>query len=86
MAIQDVLPPKKGKAGQLALLSDLYLANTSQSGSRPLEQMADWQRAAGLVPRKPVRFRLLPGFGQQAAIKPATKAQQHKAKRGKPRR
>jgi hypothetical protein len=53
------------------LLADLYLANTSQSGSRSFEEMADWQRAAGLVPRKPVRFRSLPGFGQQAAMKPA---------------
>jgi SAM-dependent methyltransferase len=87
LAIQDVLPPTKGKAAELALLSDLYLANTSQSGSRPLEQMADWQRAAGLVPRKPVRFRMLPGFGQQAAVKPATKTQrQHRAKRGKAHR
>jgi predicted O-methyltransferase YrrM len=87
LAIQDVLPPTKGKAAELALLSDLYLANTSQSGSSPLEQIADWQRAAGLVPRKPLRFHMLPGFGQQAAIKPTLKTpQQRRAKRGKPLR
>jgi SAM-dependent methyltransferase len=71
LAIQDVLPPTVGKDPQLPLLADLYLSNTSQSGSRSFEEMADWQRAAGLVPRKPVRFRSLPGFGQQAAMKPA---------------
>jgi len=71
LAIQDVLPPSTGKDDALALLADLYLANTSQSGSRSFEEMADWQQAAGLVPRKPVRFRSLPGFGQQAAMKPA---------------
>ncbi|MCJ7720334.1 MAG: methyltransferase [Candidatus Hadarchaeum sp.] len=70
LAILDVLRPTAGKDPALALLADLYLANTSQSGSRSCEEMADWQRAAGLVPRKPVRFRSLPGFGQQAAMKP----------------
>jgi SAM-dependent methyltransferase len=71
LAIQDVLLPTVGKDPELSLLADLYLSNTSQSGSRSFEEMADWQRAAGLVPRKPVRFRSLPGFGQQAAIRPA---------------
>ncbi len=72
IAIQDELRPSAGKEAVLPLLADLYLANTSQSGSWSLEEMADWQRAAGLVPQKPVRFRSLPGFGQQAAMKPAT--------------
>jgi len=72
LAIQDVLNPPVSKKKEVALLADLYIANTSQSGRWLLEAMADWQRAAGLIPRKPVRFRSLPGFGQQAAMKPAT--------------
>jgi len=72
LAIQDALLPSVGRDAVLALLADLYLANTSQSGSKSLKEMADWQRAAGLVPRKPVRFRSLPGFGQQAAMKPTS--------------
>lgn len=72
LAIQDALLPSAGKDAVLALLADLYLANTSQSGSKSLKEMADWQRAAGLVPRRAVRFRSLPGFGQQSAMKPAT--------------
>jgi SAM-dependent methyltransferase len=87
LAIQDMLRPSSGKEAALVLLSDLYFANTSQSGSWSLEEIADWQRAAGLVPLKPIRFRSLPGFGQQAAMKPALKAQQQRqVKRGKPRR
>jgi SAM-dependent methyltransferase len=70
LAIQDALLPSASKAGALALLADLYLANTSQSGSKSLQAIADWQHAAGLVPRRPVRFRSLPGFGQQSALKP----------------
>jgi predicted O-methyltransferase YrrM len=71
MAIQDVLPTSPNKDAVLPLLADLYLANTSQSGSRSLEEVANWQRAAGLIPRKAIRFYSLPGFGQQAAMKPA---------------
>jgi SAM-dependent methyltransferase len=87
LAIQDALLPTLGKDAELTLLSDLYLANTSQAGSRTFEEIADWQRAAGLVPRKPVRFRSLPGFGQQAAMKPALKTpRQRQDKRGKSHR
>jgi SAM-dependent methyltransferase len=71
LAIQDALIPSAGKDAALALLADLYLANTSQSGSKSWQEIADWQRAAGLVPCRPVRFRSLPGFGQQAARRPA---------------
>ena len=71
MAIQDVLPTSPNKDAVLPLLADLYLANTSQSGSRSLEEVANWQHAAGLIPRKAIRFYSLPGFGQQAAMKPA---------------
>jgi SAM-dependent methyltransferase len=70
LAIQDALLPSAGKDTALAMLADLYLANTSQSGSKSLQEIADWQRAAGLVPRRPVHFRSLPGFGQQSALKP----------------
>ena len=35
------------------------------------DEMAAWQRAAGLLPQKPIRFRSVPGSGQQAAVKPA---------------
>jgi SAM-dependent methyltransferase len=70
LAIQDMLRPSSAKEPMLVLLSDLYFANASQSGSWSLAEIADWQRAAGLQPLRPIRFRSLPGAGQQAAVKP----------------
>ena len=70
LAIQDMLRPSSAKEPMLVLLTDLYFANTSQSGSWSLAEIADWQRAAGLQPLRPTRFRSLPGAGQQAAVKP----------------
>ena len=43
------------------LFYDLYFALTSRSGLWSFAEMADWQRAAGLMPRKPVH--LVPGSG-----------------------
>jgi SAM-dependent methyltransferase len=69
LAIQDVLRPS-GRDNGAVLLGDLFFATTSQAGTWSLAEMADWQRAAGLVPKKPVRFLSLPGGGQQSAMKP----------------
>jgi SAM-dependent methyltransferase len=60
--------PKDG--GHLGQLMDLFFAITSESGTWSYDEMADWQRAAGLVPMNPIRFVELPGVGQQAATKP----------------
>lgn len=57
------------EAGQIGALLDLYFALTSQSGTWSFEEMAGWQREAGLKPLKPVKFRTAPGNGQQAAVK-----------------
>jgi SAM-dependent methyltransferase len=70
-AILDAFRPATPKvAGQTGALLDFYFALTSQSGTWPPEQMAEWQRAAGLNPRKPIKFRTAPGTGIQAAAKP----------------
>jgi len=58
------------KAGQVAALADLYFALTSESGTLSVEDLAAWQRAAGLKPRRPLRFVSFPGSGQQSAVKP----------------
>jgi len=59
------------EAGQIGALLGLYFALTSESGTWSFEEMADWQREAGLAPRKPVKFVTAPGNGQQSAVKPA---------------
>jgi SAM-dependent methyltransferase len=58
-----------GEGGQLGGLLDLYFSLTSEAGTWSFEEMAGWQREAGLLPRKPVRFRTLPGMGLQAAAR-----------------
>jgi SAM-dependent methyltransferase len=71
LAILELLrrsSPREG--GQVGGLLDLYFALTSESGTWTFDEMADWTRGAGLAPKKPVRFRTLPGLGMQAAVKP----------------
>jgi predicted O-methyltransferase YrrM len=63
---QDRVPKK---AGQFGALMNLFFAVTSQAGTWSLEEMADWQRQAGLVPLKPIQFRSMPGVWQQTAVK-----------------
>lgn len=57
-------------AGQIPALLEFYFALSSQSGTWPPEEMAGWQRDAGLRPRRPIRFRRTAGLGSQAATKP----------------
>jgi len=58
------------RAGQIAALADLYFALTSESGTLSVEELATWQKEAGLRPRRPIRFVSFPGAGQQNAVKP----------------
>jgi SAM-dependent methyltransferase len=70
-AILDAFRPHTAKdAGQVGALLEFYFALTSQSGTWAVEEIADWQRQAGLDPRRPIRFRTAPGLGIQAAVKP----------------
>jgi SAM-dependent methyltransferase len=62
--------PSAKDAGQLPALLDFYFALTSESGTWTPDEMARWQRGAGLRPRKPIRFRTTPGAGIQVADKP----------------
>jgi SAM-dependent methyltransferase len=58
------------KVGELGALSNLYFAATSEAGTWSMQEIADWQRAAGLLPRKPIRLLTAPGAELQAAFKP----------------
>jgi 2-polyprenyl-3-methyl-5-hydroxy-6-metoxy-1,4-benzoquinol methylase len=70
-AIFDAFRPRTPKdAGQIGALLEFYFALTSQSGTWTPEEMAAWQREAGLQPRRPIRLRTAPGGGIQAAFKP----------------
>lgn len=70
-AIHEIIRRESPTDGdQLGALFDLYFHLTSESGTWSFDEMADWQRAAGLRPRKPVRLRMSPGVGMQVAVRP----------------
>lgn len=70
LVIQEVIRPSEpGAGGQTGALGDLYFAALSASGTWSFEEIADWQRGAGLRPKRPVRFFTGPGVGQQSAVK-----------------
>jgi predicted O-methyltransferase YrrM len=72
LAVLDEFRPRTAKeAGQVGALLEFYFALTSQSGTWAVEEIADWQRQAGLEPGSPIRFRTVPGVGIQAATKRA---------------
>ena len=69
-AILEEFRPRTAKdAGQLGALLEFYFALTSESGTWAPEEMAAWQRDAGLQPHRPIHFRTVPGLGIQAATK-----------------
>ena len=70
LVIAEFFRTDRGKADQWAAFFDLYFALSNQVGLWTLGEMATWQRAAGLVPRKPIRLRLARGFGLQVADRP----------------
>ena len=69
MVIGEALRPKVG-GRQLGAFFDLYFGMTSESGTWTFEEMASWQREAGLKPRKPMPLRFASEIGLQVADKP----------------
>lgn len=57
-------------ADQINGLTDFFFAVTSRAGTWSPREMANWQRAAGLLPRKAIKIQTSPGLGLQAARKP----------------
>lgn len=69
--ISDLIRPSEpGKGGQVGAFMDLFFALTSEAGTWSFDELAAWQRDAGLEPQKPIRLRTGPGVGMQTARKP----------------
>lgn len=66
LVLADLVKPKRPRDAGLDTFYDLYFAMISESGLWSPEQMVDWQRAAGLLPRRPVR--LIAGQGPMFVI------------------
>jgi SAM-dependent methyltransferase len=56
--------------GQVGGLLDLFLGTISAAGTRAPTELAAFQRAAGLEPRRAIRLRIAPDIGAQCAVKP----------------
>jgi SAM-dependent methyltransferase len=70
--IGDLMRPgAPGRASAMDLFYDFYFALISRSGLWSFAEMADWQRAAGLTPRKPMWLFLRQGPGLQIGERPA---------------
>ena len=65
---EAVLPPKSGRGDQVGTLLALYFALQSRPDVRTwtVAEMAGWQRAAGLEPRRAIRLRTAAGWVQQS--------------------
>lgn len=59
------------EGGGFIWLLNLYFALTSDAGTWSYDEIAGWQRDAGLVAQKPIKFMLVPGVGEQIGAKPA---------------
>ncbi|HEY7494557.1 MAG TPA: hypothetical protein VIH59_26095 [Candidatus Tectomicrobia bacterium] len=53
--LEAIRPQTPGADGQVAGLLDLYFACTSRAGTRSLDELASWQRDAGLILQPPLR-------------------------------
>lgn len=67
--VELVRPAAPGDSGQVGALLDLYFALTSQSGTWSSEEIASWQRDAGLAPRRPIHLHTVPGAAEIVARK-----------------
>lgn len=70
LAIFEAVRLDPRRNDQLGAFFDLYFAMTSRAGLWTYEEMADWQRAAGLAPRPPIRLPISRGNGLQVADRP----------------
>jgi SAM-dependent methyltransferase len=60
-----------GAGGVVGASLDLFFSFTSTSGTWSAAEIAGWQRAAGLVPQRYVRYAVLPGYVTVAGRKPS---------------
>jgi SAM-dependent methyltransferase len=71
LVIFDAVRLEPRKNDQVSAFFDLYFAMTSQAGLWSYDEMAAWQREAGLRPRAPIRLPMSRANGLQVADKPA---------------
>lgn len=69
VVLELIRPARPGATGQVGALLDLYFAVTSQAGTWSIDEIAGWQRDAGLAVLRPIRLRTVPGAVEVIATK-----------------
>ena len=70
LVIQEMMRPTSlERAGATGALADLYFGVLSEAGTWSPQDIASWQRDAGLAPLSPLMLLTAPGLGQQSARK-----------------
>ena len=72
--VELIRPEKPGQSGQVGALLDLYFALTSQSGTWSVDEIASWQRDAGLTIKPAIHLRTVPGAAEVIATKESASA------------
>jgi hypothetical protein len=68
LVIQEMMRPTSlDRAGATGALADLYFGVLSEAGTWSPEDIASWQRDAGLATLSPMMLITAPGLGQQSA-------------------
>ena len=67
--VELIRPENPGDSGQVGALLDLYFALTSQSGTWSVDEIASWQRDAGLTVKPAIHLRTVPGAAEVIATK-----------------
>ena len=70
LILELIRPATPGESGQVGALLDLYFALTSQSGTWSVDEIAGWQREAGLSVMRPIHLRTVPGASEVIGAKP----------------
>jgi SAM-dependent methyltransferase len=69
VVVQEPMSAGPPEDNQIGALGALYFAMLSASATWTTKDIARWQRAAGLKPKRAMRFATVPSLGQQSAVK-----------------
>ena len=69
VVVQEPMRTTNAEHNQIGALAGFYFAMLSASATWTAGEIAVWQRAAGLHPKRPMRFATVPSLGQQSATK-----------------
>ena len=69
VVVQEPMRTAEAEHNQIGALGGLYFAMLSASATWTARDIAGWQRAAGLQPKRPMRFASVPSLAQQSATK-----------------